>query len=84
MMMGNHGVLVTGDTVAQAFDDLYFFERAARTLVLAYSTGQPLNVMSDELAEKTARGWEAYAADSFAHFEQLKAGLDRTDPGYAT
>jgi ribulose-5-phosphate 4-epimerase/fuculose-1-phosphate aldolase len=84
MLMGNHGVLVTGDTVAQAFDDLYFFERAARTLVLAYSTGQPLNVMSDELAEKTARGWEAYAADAFAHFSQLKAGLDRTDPSYAT
>lgn len=84
MMMGNHGVLVTGDTVAQAFDDLYYLERAARTLVLAYSTGQPLNVMSDEVAEKTARGWEAYQADAFAHFAQLKLGLDRTDPSYAT
>jgi len=84
MIMGNHGVLVTGDTVAQAFDDLYFLERAARTLVLAYSTGQPLNVLSDEIAEKTARGWEAYQADAFAHFAQLKAGLDRTDPSYAT
>ena len=84
MMMGNHGVLVTGDTVAQAFDDMYFLERAARTLVLAYSTGQPLNVMSDALAEKTARGWDAYQADAFAHFAQLKTGLDRTDPSYAT
>ena len=75
---------MTGDPVAQAFDDLYFLERAARTLVLAYSTGQPLNVLSDEIAEKTARGWEAYQADAFAHFAQLKAGLDRTDPSYAT
>ena len=84
MMMGNHGVLVTGDTVAETFDDLYFLERAARTLVLAYSTGQPLNIMSDELAEKTARGWEAYRDDAYAHFAALKAGLDRSDPSYAT
>lgn len=84
MMMGNHGLLVTGDNVAETFDDLYFMERAARTLVLAYSTGRPLNVMSDELAEKTARGWEAYTADSHAHFAALKAGLDRTAPDYAT
>jgi len=84
MIMGNHGVLVTGDTVAEAFDDLYFLERAARTLVLAYSTGRPLNIMSEELAEKTARDWDAYRADSFAHFAALKAGLARTDPDHAT
>ena len=84
MMMGNHGVLVTGDSVAETFDDLYFLERAARTLVLAYSTGQPLNVMPDALAEKTARGWESYKDDAYAHFSALKASLDRTDPSYAT
>src|SRR5208283_5006291 len=42
MLMGNHGVLVTARTVAEAFEDLYFLERASRTLVLAYSTGQKL------------------------------------------
>ena len=84
MIMGNHGVLVTGATVAQAFDDLYYLERAARTLVLAYSTGQPLSVMGEELAEKTARGWDAYQDDAFAHFAALKRQLDRSDPSYAT
>ena len=84
MIMGNHGVMVTGDTVAETFDDLYFLERAARTLVLAYSTGQPLNVMSEELAEKTARDWDAYSADAYAHFAALKHGLDRSDPSYAS
>ena len=33
-------------------------------------------------AEKTARGWEDYADSAFAHFEQLKQKLDRTDPSY--
>ena len=83
LMMGNHGVLVTGPTVAEAFEDLYYLERACQTLLLAYSSGQPLNVMSPELAERTALDWEDYAAMSFAHFEELKRLLDRQDRSYA-
>lgn len=83
MMMGNHGVLVAADTVAQAFDDLYYLERACQTLVLAYSTGQPLNVMSDQLAERTARDWEDYAGSAEAHFAEMKAVLDDEEPDYA-
>ena len=40
MLMGNHGVITAAQTVAQAFDDLYYLERACQTMVLAYSTGQ--------------------------------------------
>ena len=82
MIMSNHGLLVTAPTVAEAFEDLYFLERAARTLVLAYSTGRPLNVMPDELAEKTARAWEPYRATAFAHFRDLRRMLDSKDPSY--
>jgi ribulose-5-phosphate 4-epimerase/fuculose-1-phosphate aldolase len=83
MMLGNHGVLVVGETVAQAFDDLYYLERACQTLVLAYSTGQKLNLMSPEVAERTARGWEDYKGAAFAHFEEMKRILDARDPTYA-
>ena len=82
MMMGNHGVSVAADTVAEAFEDLYFLERAAKTLILAYSTGQELNILSDEIAEKTARSWDDFKGASFAHFDHLKAMLDKTDPSY--
>jgi ribulose-5-phosphate 4-epimerase/fuculose-1-phosphate aldolase len=81
-MLGNHGVLVVGDTVARAFDDLFYLERACQTLVLAYSTGQRLNVMSDEVAERTARGWEGYKDAAFSHFEELKRILDAKDASY--
>lgn len=84
MMMGQHGVLVLGQTVADAFDRLYYFERSCQTLVLAYSTGRPLNVMTAELAEATARGWEDYADSAQVHFDQLKLGLDAKDPTYAS
>jgi len=83
IMLGNHGVLVIGDTVAQAFDDLFYLERACQTLVLAYSTGRPLGVMSPEIAEATARAWDDYKDAAFAHFEEMKRILDAKDPSYA-
>lgn len=82
LIMGNHGITVTGRTVAEAFEELYFVERAAKILVLAYSTGQPLNVMSDDLAQKTADGWLAYNDQAFAHFDYLKRQLAKIDPSY--
>ncbi len=82
LMMGNHGVSVTAPTVAEAFDLLYFFERASRTMLLAYSSGQPLNVMPPEIATKTAADWADYGDAAFAHFEQLKLLLDAKDQSY--
>lgn len=79
LLMGNHGVTVTGPTVAEAFELLYFFERAAKTLILAYSTGQPLAVMPDELARKTAEDWLPYTGMAYAHFDYLKSMLDAED-----
>lgn len=81
ILMGNHGVMATGSTVARAFDELFYFERAARTLVTAYMTGQPLRVLDDDVAEKTARQWEQMpAADK--HFAELMAILDAEEPEY--
>jgi ribulose-5-phosphate 4-epimerase/fuculose-1-phosphate aldolase len=84
MMMGNHGVLTTGATVAEAFDALYHLERACRTLVLAYSTGQALSILSEEIAEKTAAAWEDEGAFARAHFAEMKKILDEEDASYAT
>ena len=84
LLMGNHGVTVSGTSVAEAFEDLYYLERACRTMVLAYQTGQPLSVMSDKLAEKTAQGWNVYAGIADAHFSQLKKILDKSEPNYTS
>jgi len=82
LMMGNHGVLVVGASVAGAFDALYSLERACRTLVLAHSSGQPLRVLSDPIAEKTALAWEDGGSQAAAHFEQIKSVLDAEDSSY--
>ena len=82
LLMANHGVTTTGATVAEAFERLYFFEKAAQTVLLARATGQPLAVMSEEVAANTARGWKAYAGMAEAHFAHLKSVLDREEPEY--
>ena len=71
LVMGNHGVTVVGDTVAEAFEDLYFFEKAAQTLILARSDGSPLAVLSDAVAQNTADGWRAYRGMAQKHFSYL-------------
>lgn len=75
LLMANHGVTVIGATIPEAFEDLYYLEKACQTMILAYSTGKPLNVMSDEVAMKTEASWEAFKDAGYAHFEQLKAQL---------
>ncbi|WP_405404970.1 class II aldolase/adducin family protein [Paracoccus sp. Ld10] len=75
LVMGNHGVTVVGETVADAFEDLYFFERAAQTLILAKSSGDPLAILSDAVAQNTADGWRDYQGMAARHFDFLRSQL---------
>ena len=84
MIMGNHGVLVIGDSVADTFNRMFFFERAAETYIRALQTGQKLRVLSDEIAEKTAHEIETYPGQSERHLSELKAILDDQGSNYAT
>lgn len=82
MIMGNHGVLVIGRDVADTFNRLYYFERAAETYIRALQTGQPLRLLSDQIAEKTARELDDYPGQAEAHLSQIRRILDRDDPDY--
>ncbi len=83
MVMGNHGVLIIGQTVAEAFNRLYYFERAAETYIRALQTGQALRVLPDAIAEKTAQEWEAYPGFAEAHLREMKAILDEEGATYS-
>ncbi len=83
MVMGNHGVLVVGDSVAEAFNRLYYFERAAETYIRALQTGRPLRVMPDAVAEKTAREWAAYPGFADNHLRELKVILHTEGSDFA-
>jgi ribulose-5-phosphate 4-epimerase/fuculose-1-phosphate aldolase len=84
MIMGNHGVLVVGRTVAETFNRLYYFERAAETYIRALQTGRPLRLLPDAVAEKTAQEWEAYPGFADSHLRELRAILDAEADSYAS
>lgn len=83
LVMGNHGVMVVGATVADCFNRMYYFERAARTYIQALWTGRELAILSDEVAEKTAQEGESYGAQADRFFTDIKRLLDRDEPDYA-
>ena len=84
MIMGNHGVMVIGDTVAETFNRMFYFERAAETYIRALQTGQPLRILPDEIAEKTARELENYPEQDVRHLAELRAILDEEGATYAS
>ena len=82
LLMANHGVLVIGATVAAAFDEMYYFERAAETLLTCYAAGKPLRIVSGELAALTERQWRDYGRLAVDHLDNIKAILDAEEPAY--
>jgi ribulose-5-phosphate 4-epimerase/fuculose-1-phosphate aldolase len=82
LLLANHGVLVIGISVAAAFDEMYYFERAAETLLTCYATGRPLRFVSHELAALTERQWGDYGQLAIDHLENIKAILDLEEPSY--
>ncbi len=82
MLMGQHGILTVGPTVAHCFDAIYYFERGAETYLTALMTGRELNIASDAVAEKTAQQWESYPGFAEKHFAAVRAILDEEEPEY--
>ena len=87
MFMKNHGVLVVGDTVAQAYRRIYKLERVCRTQVLAMSTGKPLEVLSDAIVKQVQTpptdDRHSRSERDRLYFEAMMRVLDRELPGYA-
>jgi ribulose-5-phosphate 4-epimerase/fuculose-1-phosphate aldolase len=76
--------MVTGNSVADTFNRLYYFERAAKTYIKALQTGHPLRIIPDDVAEKTASEIENYANQDDQHLEELKKILDYEGSDYAS
>jgi ribulose-5-phosphate 4-epimerase/fuculose-1-phosphate aldolase len=89
LFMANHGISTVGRTVAEAYDKLYYTERAAQVQVYAMWTGEKLKQLPAPVVEKTRRDYmddHLYKGPTPAqrHFDALKRILDRKEPDYAT
>jgi ribulose-5-phosphate 4-epimerase/fuculose-1-phosphate aldolase len=83
MLLANHGILTVGETVAEAFDELYYFEKACETYITALSTNQELNLVDSKIAEKTAQEWENYPINmGKQHLKAIRLILDNEDSSY--
>ena len=85
MILRNHGLLTCGATIAEAFDLMYYLERACQSQVTAMAGGAKLRMPPNEVAEKTAGQFAALAykqqqTEWKAHLRML----DKTDASYRT
>jgi ribulose-5-phosphate 4-epimerase/fuculose-1-phosphate aldolase len=87
LFMKNHGVIVTGDNIGQAYKRLYKLERVCRTQVLALSAGRPIEVLSDDVVTRVQAPSDndrhSRAEREHLYFEAMMRVLDRELPGYA-
>jgi len=72
LFLANHGVIVRGPSVAWAFDDLYYLERACMHQVLAQGTGKPLKLIPDAVASRTAKQIAGERQQSELHLKALR------------
>jgi ribulose-5-phosphate 4-epimerase/fuculose-1-phosphate aldolase len=84
VFMKNHGVMVVGPSVAEAWDDLYYLERAAEVQRLAMATGRMLKPVPDEVARATyAQMREGDRESAKLHLESIKRQLMKEQPDFA-
>jgi len=84
VFMKNHGVMVVGATIAEAWDDLYYLERAAQAQWMAQATGRPLKPVPPALAQKTYDQMrEGDRESALLHLESIKRILMAEAPEFA-
>jgi ribulose-5-phosphate 4-epimerase/fuculose-1-phosphate aldolase len=85
LFMKNHGVMVCAPNIAEAWDDLYYLERAAEVQLKAMSTGRRLVPVSEEIAEQAAKQMrEGDPESARLHLGSVRRVLDRQAPEYRT
>lgn len=75
VFLGNHGVVVCGEQLAYAYDDLYYLERACMAQVMAMSTGRPLAPVAPEMAARVCEQTLGERLQSELFFASLRRQL---------
>ena len=83
VMLENHGVLVIGRDVPEAWTRLYFLERACQVQVLAHSTGRTIIPVAEDIARHTGDEFVRNHDAAVKLFASVRRRLDRECPGYA-
>ena len=84
MVLRNHGLLVVGPTIQQAFSNIYRAELACKAQLLAMGSGTALRTPSAEVVAQTNHMYRPEVRRPFGVLEwpALMRKLDRIDPTY--
>ena len=82
LILRNHGSLTVGATVAQAFVEMYYLEKAARSQLMAQATGLPMRQVPLATIELTANQWSSQL-DNGLEWPAMLRRLDSAGSNYA-
>ncbi|HYG27042.1 MAG TPA: class II aldolase/adducin family protein [Caulobacteraceae bacterium] len=86
MLLRNHGTLAVGETIADAFLNMYNLERACTLQIRTLTGGQPLYPVAQEVIEKVAEQSEKIRSSSYVSrslvWPAMLRLLARHNPGY--
>lgn len=83
LFLSAHGVVVTAENLALAFDDLYYLERTAMNQVFAMSTGRPLKIIPDDICRAVRAQIESDQQQAYSHLAAIRRILLRECPEFA-
>ena len=69
MILANHGLLVAGRTIPEAFQNIYYLERACQAQIAAQSGGAELILPPEEVRLKTAKQFNRPGEEALAHYD---------------
>jgi ribulose-5-phosphate 4-epimerase/fuculose-1-phosphate aldolase len=85
LILRNHGTLTVGESVAKAFEMMFFLEKACRVQILTQSAGAALHAPSEESISNAVRDVRVVAgangADNFV-WPAILRKMDRLDPSF--
>jgi ribulose-5-phosphate 4-epimerase/fuculose-1-phosphate aldolase len=86
MILRNHGLLVAAPSVAEAFNLMYWLERACQAQLDAMACNTELTLPPPEIAERAAHLYDPKVRRPFGVMEwpTMRRFLDGIDPSYAT
>ncbi len=86
LIMTNHGTMVCGRSVGEAFLFNHFLERAAEIQMQAHASGRKLTEPAPEVCQAIAQGWAENRPNSQVvggrDWEAVRRQMDRLDPSY--
>jgi ribulose-5-phosphate 4-epimerase/fuculose-1-phosphate aldolase len=84
MLLRNHGVLALGNSVAQAFNNIYRLERACRAQLMAQACGDKLVLPKASVIDKTNHLYKPEVRRPYGLMEwpAMRRLADRLDPSY--